>query len=81
MKQLAWNEQEFKKSMHRINIQDTEIRGLLDQVLNFSLKLSTTLVGSSFNIETFVMGTPVYIPFLGDKFKNIIVWSLARFHR
>ena len=32
MKQLAWNEQEFKKSMHRINIQDTEIRGLLDQV-------------------------------------------------
>lgn len=36
MKQLAWNEQEFKKSMHRINIQDTEIRGLLDQV-NFSL--------------------------------------------
>ena len=32
MKQLAWNEQEFKKSMHRINIQDSEIRGLLDQV-------------------------------------------------
>lgn len=41
MKQLAWNEQEFKKSMHRINIQDTEIRGLLDQVnLSFILNLT-----------------------------------------
>ena len=51
MKQLAWNEQEFKKSMHRINIQDTEIRGLLDQV-----NLSSMIILPPF--KSVVQGTP-----------------------
>jgi len=51
MKQLAWNEQEFKKSMHRINIQDTEIRGLLDQV-----NLSSMIILPPF--KSGIQGTP-----------------------
>ena len=51
MKQLAWNEQEFKKSMHRINIQDTEIRGLLDQV-----NLSSMIILPPF--KSGILGTP-----------------------
>jgi len=51
MKQLAWNEQEFKKSMHRINIQDTEIRGLLDQVMNSRTSLYGALQDSIVDAE------------------------------
>ena len=44
-KQLAWNEQEFKKSMNRVQIDDNEIRTLLEQVLTSRTSLYGALQG------------------------------------
>ena len=46
-KQLAWNEQEFKKSMNRVQIDDDEIRTLLEQVLTSRTSLYGALQGKT----------------------------------
>ena len=49
-KQLAWNEQEFKKSMNRVQIDDNEIRTLLEQVLTSRTSLYGALQGNMFSL-------------------------------
>ena len=50
-KQLAWNEQEFKKSMNRVQIDDDEIRTLLEQVLTSRTSLYGALQGKHNNLN------------------------------